>query len=144
MADYVVTTDDNGGVHTNSGIPNRAFHLAATAIGGDTWEGAGRIWYAALTGGRVTADTDFAGFAAATIAAAGDHADAVARRGPRSASTRRRHRTPGAGAASAGHHGRPGPAYRRHRRAHRRGLGRPVAPTTLGPPRPATSSAGSS
>ena len=77
MADYVDTTDDNGGVHTNSGIPNRAFYLAATAIGGDTWEGAGQIWYAALTGGRVGADTDFAGFAAATIAAAGDHADAV-------------------------------------------------------------------
>ncbi len=79
MKDYVDTTDDNGGVHTNSGIPNRAFYLAATAIGGDTWEGAGQIWYAALTGGQVTADTDFAGFAAATIAAAGDHADAVSR-----------------------------------------------------------------
>jgi Zn-dependent metalloprotease len=77
MSDYVDTTDDNGGVHTNSGIPNRAFYLAATALGGDTWEGAGQIWYAALTGGQVTADTDFAGFAAATIAAAGDHADAV-------------------------------------------------------------------
>jgi Zn-dependent metalloprotease len=77
MADYVVTTDDNGGVHTNSGIPNRAFHLAATAVGGHTWEGAGQIWYAALTGGRVTADTDFSGFAAATVAAAGDHVEAV-------------------------------------------------------------------
>jgi hypothetical protein len=77
MADYVDTTDDNGGVHTNSGIPNRAFQVAATAIGGDTWDGAGRVWYAALTGGRVTADTDFAGFAAATVAAAGEHADAV-------------------------------------------------------------------
>jgi hypothetical protein len=77
MVDYVVTTDDNGGVHTNSGIPNRAFYLAATAIGGVTWEGAGRIWYAALTGGQVTADTDFAGFATATVAAAGDQADAV-------------------------------------------------------------------
>jgi hypothetical protein len=77
MADYVDTGDDNGGVHINSGIPNRAFHLAATAIGGDTWEGAGQIWYAALTGGRVTTDTDFAGFAAATIAAAGPYVDAV-------------------------------------------------------------------
>jgi hypothetical protein len=77
MSDFVDTTDDNGGVHTNSGIPNRAFHLAATAIGGDTWEGAGQIWYAALTGGQVGADTDFSGFAAATLAAAGDHADAV-------------------------------------------------------------------
>jgi hypothetical protein len=77
MSDYVDTTDDNGGVHTNSGIPNRAFYLAATAIGGDSWEGAGQVWYAALTGGQVTADTDFAGFAGATIAVAGDHADAV-------------------------------------------------------------------
>ena len=77
LADYLDTTDDNGGVHTNSGIPNRAFYLAATAIGGDTWEGAGRVWYDALTGSDVTADTDFAGFAAATIASAGDHADAV-------------------------------------------------------------------
>ncbi|HET8664508.1 MAG TPA: protealysin inhibitor emfourin [Nocardioides sp.] len=77
MSAYVDTTDDNGGVHINSGIPNRAFYLAATAIGGHVWEGAGPIWYAALTGGQVTADTDFAGFAAATIAAAGEHADAV-------------------------------------------------------------------
>ena len=69
MADYVDTTDDNGGVHTNSGIPNRAFYLAATGIGGSSWEGAGPIWYAALTSG-VGADTDFAGFAAATVKAA--------------------------------------------------------------------------
>ena len=58
-------------MHLNSGIPNRAFQLAATAIGGSSWEGAGRIWYAALTGGDVGPDTDFAGFAAATVAAAG-------------------------------------------------------------------------
>jgi Zn-dependent metalloprotease len=77
MKDYVDTTDDNGGVHTNSGIPNRAFYLAATAIGGDTWDGAGQIWYATLTGDQVGADTDFAEFAAATVAAAGEHADAV-------------------------------------------------------------------
>ncbi len=77
MDDYVETTDDNGGVHLNSGIPNRAFQLAATAIGGRSWEGAGAIWYAALSGGQVGARTDFAGFAAATVAAAGEHADAV-------------------------------------------------------------------
>ena len=35
-------SEDNGGVHTNSGIPNKAFHLAATAIGGKAWEGAGQ------------------------------------------------------------------------------------------------------
>lgn len=76
-ADFVHTTDDNGGVHINSGIPNRAFQLAATAIGGSSAEGAGRIWYAALTGSDVGPNTDFAGFAAATVAAAGGHADAV-------------------------------------------------------------------
>ncbi|MFC7493279.1 MULTISPECIES: protealysin inhibitor emfourin [unclassified Nocardioides] len=77
MDDFVSTTDDNGGVHINSGIPNRAFHLAALAIGGAAWEGAGRIWYAALTGGAIGPDTEFAGFAAAMIAAAGTSADAV-------------------------------------------------------------------
>ncbi|WP_139977505.1 protealysin inhibitor emfourin [Nocardioides litoris] len=77
LDDYLDTTDDNGGVHLNSGIPNRAFHLAAVAIGGRTWEGAGPIWYAALTGGQVGPETDFAGFAAATVAAAGEHAEAV-------------------------------------------------------------------
>lgn len=78
MGDYVQTEDDNGGVHTNSGIPNRAFYLAALAIGGDSWAGAGQIWYDALTGGDVGPDTDFAGFAAATVAAAGTSHDEVA------------------------------------------------------------------
>ena len=77
MDDFVQTRDDNGGVHINSGIPNRAFVLAARAIGGSAAEGAGRIWYAALTSGDVGTDADFASFAAATIAAAGDRADAV-------------------------------------------------------------------
>ncbi|CAD5109647.1 M4 family metallopeptidase [Zestomonas carbonaria] len=39
---------DNGGVHINSGIPNRAFVLAAKALGGPAWEVAGRIWYETL------------------------------------------------------------------------------------------------
>jgi Zn-dependent metalloprotease len=69
MDDYVDTSDDNGGVHTNSGIPNRAFALAAIAMGGNAWDGAGQIWYAALTSG-IGADTEFAGFAAATVEAA--------------------------------------------------------------------------
>jgi hypothetical protein len=77
MDDYVETEDDNGGVHLNSGIPNRAFQLAATSIGGNTWAGAGAIWYAALTGGAVGPDADFATFADATVAAAGTHAEAV-------------------------------------------------------------------
>lgn len=76
MVDFVETTDDNGGVHLNSGIPNRAFVIAALAIGGESWSGAGRIWYAALTSG-LSQDSDFAAFAAATVAAAGGHTAAV-------------------------------------------------------------------
>jgi Zn-dependent metalloprotease len=70
MAGYVVTTDDNGGVHLNSGIPNHAFYLAATGIGGHAWEGAGQVWYDVLTGGHIPATCDFATFAAATVSAA--------------------------------------------------------------------------
>ncbi|MFJ4221640.1 M4 family metallopeptidase [Curtobacterium luteum] len=70
MAGYVETTDDNGGVHTNSGIPNHAFYLAATAIGGNAWDGAGAVWWDALTSDTVTASIDFAGFAGATVDAA--------------------------------------------------------------------------
>lgn len=77
MDRFVVTTDDNGGVHINSGIPNRAFHLAAVALGGTSLEGAGRVWYDALTSADVSPRADFAAFAAATVAAAGDRADAV-------------------------------------------------------------------
>lgn len=78
LDDYVETADDNGGVHLNSGIPNRAFQLAAVGVGGSAAEGAGRIWYAALTGPDVHPATDFAGFARATVAAAGGHAAVVA------------------------------------------------------------------
>ncbi len=48
MKDYVKTTSDNGGVHINSGIPNRAFYLTATEIGGKAWEKAGMIWYVTI------------------------------------------------------------------------------------------------
>lgn len=61
---------DNGGVHTNSGIPNRAFYLTAAAIGGYAWEKAGRIWYDTMTAGALAKDVDFVGFARATIASA--------------------------------------------------------------------------
>ncbi|MGH3962221.1 MAG: M4 family metallopeptidase [Pseudonocardiaceae bacterium] len=39
---------DHGGVHINSGIPNKAFYLAAVNIGGFAWEAPGRIWYETL------------------------------------------------------------------------------------------------
>jgi Thermolysin metallopeptidase, alpha-helical domain/Thermolysin metallopeptidase, catalytic domain len=70
MAGYVDTSDDNGGVHLNSGIPNRAFCLACLAVGGNAWETIGPIWFAVLTGDGIRADCDFATFAALTVAAA--------------------------------------------------------------------------
>jgi len=70
MADYVETTEDSGGVHLNSGIPNRAFFLAATAMGGYAWQGAGAVWWDALTAAETTAGIDFAGFARVTVDAA--------------------------------------------------------------------------
>jgi Zn-dependent metalloprotease len=48
MKYYVNTTSDNGGVHINSGIPNRAFYLAAMELGGYAWEKTGLIWYVTL------------------------------------------------------------------------------------------------
>jgi Zn-dependent metalloprotease len=48
MEDFYDGYDDNGGMHINSGIPNRAFVLAAEAIGGDPWVIPGKIWYRTL------------------------------------------------------------------------------------------------
>jgi len=70
LRDLVVTTDDDGGVHINSGIPNHAFYLAATAIGGRAWEVTGRIWYDTLVTGGLAPTADFAAFAAATVRSA--------------------------------------------------------------------------
>jgi Zn-dependent metalloprotease len=61
--------NDNGGVHINSGIPNHAFYLAATALGGNAWETAGKIWYVALTE-ELTPTADFRAAAEATMTAA--------------------------------------------------------------------------
>ncbi|MFF8842856.1 M4 family metallopeptidase [Streptomyces sp. NPDC015127] len=72
MADFVRTGRDNGGVHINSGIPNHAFYLLATRLGGRAWERAGQIWFDVLTGGDLRADADFASFARLTAAAARD------------------------------------------------------------------------
>lgn len=48
MDHYVDTTDDNGGVHINSGIPNHAFYLYCMYLGGNAWGAPGKIWYHAL------------------------------------------------------------------------------------------------
>ena len=69
MRDYVDTRDDNGGVHINSGIPNKAFHVVATTLGGNAWEAAGQVWFDTITG-DISADCDFETFAALTVKAA--------------------------------------------------------------------------
>ncbi|RIX28793.1 M4 family metallopeptidase [Amnibacterium setariae] len=70
IRDYLRTTSDNGGVHTNSGIPNHAFYLAAVALGGNAWERAGRVWFETLTGGELRSDATFPQFAQLTVATA--------------------------------------------------------------------------
>ncbi len=82
MKDYNNMPDDNGGVHINSGIPNHAFYLTATGIGGNAWEKAGKIWYITLTE-ILKQDAQFSDCAKATYKAAvqlfgnGDEARAV-------------------------------------------------------------------
>jgi Zn-dependent metalloprotease len=45
MRDYYPYSDDNHGVHINSGFPNKAFYLSSKEIGTDKAE---LIWYKAL------------------------------------------------------------------------------------------------
>jgi len=61
---------DNGGVHINSGIPNKAFYLTAVSIGGSAWEAPGHIWYESLRASNRT--TQFQEFADTTAAKAGE------------------------------------------------------------------------
>jgi Zn-dependent metalloprotease len=68
MKDYLQTFEDNGGVHINSGIPNRAFCLAAMNIGGYAWEKTGKIWYETLRDPRLRPNTGFRRFARLTQA----------------------------------------------------------------------------
>ncbi len=67
MDHYVHTSSDNGGVHTNSGIPNHAFYVTAITLKGKAWEAPGNIWYDALCDPRVKPNTTFAKFAAVTL-----------------------------------------------------------------------------
>jgi thermolysin len=70
---------DNGGVHINSGIPNKAFFLLSEggthhlggSVAGIGHDQAGQVWYRALTT-YMTLLTNFAGARAATLNAAGD------------------------------------------------------------------------
>jgi Zn-dependent metalloprotease len=72
MDDYVNTSSDNGGVHINSGIPNYAFYVTATEIGGHAWEKAGLIWYRTLKD-KLKYDSSFQQCAFLTWQTAGEH-----------------------------------------------------------------------
>jgi Zn-dependent metalloprotease len=56
-----------GDVHTNSGIPNRAFYTVATTLGGHAWDAAGKIWYATLTNPGLSSGATFQDFAKLTL-----------------------------------------------------------------------------
>lgn len=70
MNEYVRTSEDHGGVHLNSGIPNRAFYLAATKIADVAHVRAGNIWFRAMR--SCSRADDFATFGNRTIRAAQD------------------------------------------------------------------------
>jgi Zn-dependent metalloprotease len=71
MDDYQNVDYDNGGVHINSGIPNRAFYIAALEISGNAWEKAGHIWYVTLKD-KLGATETFQAAANKTYEAAGE------------------------------------------------------------------------
>jgi len=68
MTEYYTGTRDNGGVHINSGIPNRAYYLFATAIGKDKAE---QVYYRALDS-YLTVSSQFIDLRLAVIRSATD------------------------------------------------------------------------
>jgi Zn-dependent metalloprotease len=67
MRDYYTGSDDDHGVHINSGIPNKAFYLVAMSIGTDK---AALIWYAGLQ--KLWATAQFTDAAQALVQVASD------------------------------------------------------------------------
>ncbi|KAI0142889.1 metalloprotease [Xylariaceae sp. FL1272] len=82
--DYKAMEDDNGGVHTYSGIPNKAFYLCAVGFGGYSWEKAGKIWWETMNSGQIPARATFMQFADVTVDKAeelfGDDGAAIVRK----------------------------------------------------------------
>jgi Zn-dependent metalloprotease len=68
LRDQFKGTSDNGGVHINSGIPNHAFYLFATALKGNAWETVGSLWYKTLL--TLKSDAQFTDMVQATDKAA--------------------------------------------------------------------------
>jgi Zn-dependent metalloprotease len=83
MKKLYTVPSDSGGVHINSGIPNRAFVLAAQALGGPAWEQAGRVWYEAML--QISRTSQFADLARITAQIAGDTLGAAAKKAVKAA-----------------------------------------------------------
>jgi Zn-dependent metalloprotease len=58
---------EDGDVHTNSGIPNRAFYVLAQTLGGNPWDAAGPIWYRTLGDRQLSPSATFSQFARLTL-----------------------------------------------------------------------------
>lgn len=63
---YYKGLDDNGGVHTNSGIPNYAAYLLATATSREVVE---KVWYRTLYKSHIGSQASFVDMAQGTVAA---------------------------------------------------------------------------
>lgn len=73
MSHYYSGSEDNGGVHINSGIPNHAFYLFAKAVGGHSWDIPCKVWYKTITTqGLLSTSATFIEFAQATITVASE------------------------------------------------------------------------
>ncbi len=70
MDGYVETQEDNGGVHINSGIPNKAFYNFVIALKSYSWLKPGKVWYLTLVE-KVRANTNFHQCAKMTYEVAG-------------------------------------------------------------------------
>lgn len=81
LSEYIQTTEDSGGVHSNSGIPNHAAYLMTmggtnsvskvTVSGGIGWDNLAKVFYRANTV-YLNPSSDFAAAAEATLQAAVD------------------------------------------------------------------------
>jgi Zn-dependent metalloprotease len=83
MARIYAGSADAGGVHINSGIPNRAFVLFAQAVGGPAWDTPGGVWYEALL--RLPRTATFATLAKTTARIATERVSAAAGKACRAA-----------------------------------------------------------
>ena len=80
MSNLYTGPADRGGVHINSGIPNRAFVLFAKALKGNAWDVAGRIWYDTML--QLTTTSQIADCAKVSVQVAGTQNTAPPRRRP--------------------------------------------------------------